>query len=197
MSLKQVPFTEMLIAANRFNRADFSSWAFYSGMEFKAVNKWWGDRGPRDFPHEGLDFCLYMDRSETVRRLDASTRIPVMHDGVVKALFKDYLGKAIIIEHGNDPINGHAFLSAYAHTLPVESILPGVEVKQGEVIATIADTSHSKAKLLPHLHYSIARLIRGMDYENMVWNDMRDPSKMVLLDPRPMMDRPLRETTPE
>lgn len=197
MRLHQAPFTRMLIAANRLNAADFSSWAFYPGMRFNAGDKWWGDFGRRDFPHEGLDFCLFLDPSGRVRRLDANTRIPAMHDGVVRALFADYLGHCVIIEHGNAPDERQPYLSAYAHTQPLNNIQPGARVKRGDIIATIAHIPpHSKANIFPHLHYSIARPAPEMVYEGMVWNDMRNPDKMVLMNPEPMMDWPLREINP-
>jgi murein DD-endopeptidase MepM/ murein hydrolase activator NlpD len=187
----------MLIAANRLNAADFCSWAFYPGMRYKALDKWWGDLGRRDFPHEGLDFCLFLDPSGRLRHLGANTWIPAMHDGVVRALFTDYLGQAVIIEHGNAPDKRQPYLSAYAHTQPLKEIRPGTRVKRGNIIATIADTRHSKANILPHLHYSIARATSEMVYKGMVWNDMRDPAKMVLINPERIVDWPIREIDPD
>jgi murein DD-endopeptidase MepM/ murein hydrolase activator NlpD len=183
----------MLIAANCLNAADFCTWAFYPGMRYMALDKWWGDFGRRDFPHEGLDFCLFLDPSARLRHLGANTRIPAMHDGVVRALFTDYLGQVVIIEHGNAPDERQTYLSAYAHTQPLNKVHPGTRVKRGDIIATIADTRHSKANILPHLHYSIARATPEMVYKGMVWNDMRDPAKMVLLNPERIVDWPLRE----
>ncbi len=51
------------------------------------------------FPMKVSIYACTIDRSREIRRLDEKTRIPVMHDGVVKAMFKDYLGKTVIIEH--------------------------------------------------------------------------------------------------
>jgi murein DD-endopeptidase MepM/ murein hydrolase activator NlpD len=59
-----------------------------------------------------------------VRRLNANTRIPAMHDGVVRTLFTDYLGHTVIIEHGNVPGEKHTYLSVYAHTQPLDSAHP-------------------------------------------------------------------------
>jgi hypothetical protein len=87
-------FAEMLVDANRIEAATFKCWVFRPGMQFNSPHKWWGDRGPRDFPHEGVDFCLYEDRSGQMHRLDEKTRIPVMAGGVVRAVFRDYLGQA-------------------------------------------------------------------------------------------------------
>lgn len=185
-------FTEMLIAENALNRYGFESWMFCNGMLFNSPDKWWGDLGLRDFPHEGIDFCLYRDHSRTLRQLDATTRIPVMHGGVVKAMFKDYLGQAIIIEHEPPPGQGRRFISMYAHTRPRNEIAVGKVVKEGDVIASIADTRHSKAKILPHLHFSLGHPTEAFSHEGMVWNVVRDSAMMTLLDPLPVIDYPYR-----
>lgn len=73
----------MLIEVNGLDPDNFESWVFCPGMLFGSPDKWWGDLGRRDFPHEGIDFCLYADRSRQIQRLGEQTRIPVMHTGVV------------------------------------------------------------------------------------------------------------------
>jgi len=80
-----------------------------------------------------------------------------MQNGVIKAIFKDYLGQAIIIEHERIERNIGRFISFYAHTKLHASIEVGMMVKEGDIIATIADTSHSKAHIIPHLHFSLGR----------------------------------------
>jgi murein DD-endopeptidase MepM/ murein hydrolase activator NlpD len=186
-------FTETLIQANGLDPDRFRAWVFCRGMGFNSPHKWWGDHGRRDFPHEGIDFCLYQDAEGQIRRLPAGTRIPVMHDGVVRALFTDYLGRAVILEH--EPGAGEAgpLLSVYAHTRPLAGIAPGVTVAAGEVIATIADTGHAKANILAHLHYSIGRPAPDLVYQPFVWNIMRDPDRVTLLDPLAVVDWPCRE----
>ena len=187
-SLRKTRFTRMMIQVNNLNPANFESWAFCQGMLFGSPDKWWGDHGLRDFPHEGIDFCLYSDRSGQIRRLNEQTRIPVMHDGVVQAMFTDYLGQAIVIEHeyGHHP-NGK-FLSVYAHTNPQDGIRPGVTVNEGDIIATIADTKHSKAKILPHLHFSLGLPSPALRYDPFVWDIMRDADRITLLNPFDAID---------
>ena len=191
VNLNKTGFTDMLMAANDLDPLDFQSWAVCPGMLFQSPRKWWGDRGRRDFPHEGIDLCLYANRSGRILRLDHTTRIPAMHAGVVRAIFTDYLGKAVIIEH-ESAVNGSGKLvSAYAHTIPREGLRPGAVVAAGDVIATIADTSGSKAKIAPHLHYTIGTPSPDLAYENFVWNHMRNPDMIALLDPLKFIDRPL------
>jgi hypothetical protein len=51
------------------------------------------------------------------------------------------------------------------------------------VIATIADTRRSKARILPHLHLPLSRPSPDLIYENFVWDIMRDPERVTLMDP--------------
>ncbi len=193
MQLPKAPFTELLIEANHIDPDNFRNWIFRKEMLFGDRGKWWGDFGQRDFPHEGIDLCLYADRSGRICHLDDQTRIPVMHDGVVRAVFKDYLGQAVIFEHSSEQDRHARFLSAYAHTAPLKGIHPGAAVKSGDIIATIADTSTSKAKILPHLHLSFGMPTPKLVYEGFVWNVMRDPDLLTLCDPLKIIDWPHKE----
>jgi murein DD-endopeptidase MepM/ murein hydrolase activator NlpD len=85
-----------------------------------------------------------------------------------------------------------SYLSIYAHTRPREGLRRGHAVRAGDIIATIADTRHSKAKILPHLHLSIGRPSPDLVYENFVWNIMRDPGRVTLLNPMDAIDGPWR-----
>ena len=183
-------FTAKLIEANGYDPDDFKCWVFCPGMRFNSPDKWWGDYGRRDFPHEGLDFCLYRDAADNVRRLDERTRIPVMHDGRVRALFNDYLGKAVVIEHESTSALPGKAISVYAHTKPRDGILPGVKVREGDIIASIAATTHAKTNILPHLHLSFGRPSMDITYEPFVWNQMRDPRQVTLINPQGLVDWP-------
>jgi len=188
--LKKSRFTEMLIKENPLDQSGFERWIFCHGMLFNSPDKWWGDHGLRDYPHEGIDLCLYKDQVNSIRRINEKTRIPVMQDGVVKAMFKDYLGKSLIIEHvhsGNDTIR---FISFYAHTNPRPEIKDGVVVKEGDVIATLADTSNSKSNIIPHLHFSLGLPSKSFSYDGFVWNTIRKPEMITLLDPLSIIDWP-------
>jgi Peptidase family M23 len=193
MSLKKSRFTELLIEKNALDQSGFESWIFCQGMLFNSPHKWWGDHGLRDFPHEGIDLCLYRDRSRKICRLDQKTRIPVMRDGVIKAIFKDYLGQAIFIEHETFDSNTARFNSFYAHTKPQAGIEAGMIVKEGDIIATLADTSHSKANIIPHLHFSLGYPSKSFSYDSFVWNLIRAPEQIILLDPLSVIDWPFQE----
>jgi murein DD-endopeptidase MepM/ murein hydrolase activator NlpD len=190
MSFRKSRFTEMLIKENALDQSGFEGWIFCQGMLFNSPDKWWGDHGRRDYPHEGIDLCLYKDRSRRVRRIDKNIRIPVMHDGVVKAMFKDYLGKAVIIEHKSCDSDTGRFMSVYAHTNPCAEIEVGMILKRGDIIASLGDTSHSKSHIIPHLHFSLGRPAKYFSYDGFVWNTMRTPEMIILLDPLPVIDWP-------
>ena len=183
MALHHPNYTHMIIEANQPALVNFDLWIFHPGMLFQSLDKWWGDFGRREFPHEGIDFCLYKNRIGQMHRLSSETQIPVIFGGVVRAMFKDYLGQAIIVEHETDNIANGKYLTVYAHTKPRKGVQPGLQVKKGDIIATIADTRHSKANILPHLHFSLAIPNPDLGYQDFVWNIMRDPARITLLDP--------------
>ena len=189
-SLKKSRFTKMLIKKNALDQSGFECWVFCQGMLFNSPDKWWGDHGRRDFPHEGIDLCLYQDRSRRIGRIDEKTRIPVMHHGVVKAMFKDYIGKTVIIEHENYGSDTGVFIALYAHTNPLSDIDVGVIVKEGDIIATLGDTGNSKSHIIPHLHLSLGLPSKSFSYEGFVWNTIRTPEKIILLDPLAVIDSP-------
>ena len=185
-------FTKMLIEKNELDQREFESWIFCQGMLFKSVDKWWGDHGRRDFPHEGIDLCMYIDHSGRIHRLDEKTLIPAMHDGVVKVMFKDYLGTTVVIEHENSVNDSGVFISLYAHTNPRSEIAVGVIVKEGDIIATFGDTRHSKSHIIPHLHFSLGKPSESFSYEGFVWNTIRKPEMITLLDPLSLIDWPYK-----
>ncbi len=114
-----------------------------------------------------------------------------MHDGRVRALFTDYLGQGVVIEHDRSSANPDMAISIYAHVKPLDGVLPGVNVKEGDIIARIADTGRSRTNILPHLHFSIGRSSADMGYEPFVWNHMRYPGLVTLNNPQDHLDWPV------
>lgn len=177
-------FAEMLSNANHQLRQNgFKRWLFYPGMAFGTTQKWWGDFGKRDFPHEGVDFCLYEGKEGQIFHFSAGSAVPVVTSGTIRAVFKDYLGHAIVVDHGPWPGSDQRLLSIYAHTLPERDIREDVSVETGRVIATTADTRNAKAKILSHLHFTLGLASPDLSYENFYWNLIRDPANITLLNP--------------
>lgn len=187
-------FAEIVLGANDSLRQNgFKQWLFYPGMAFNTKIKWWGDFGTRDFPHEGVDFCLYEGSDGRVFHFKANSVIPVIEDGAVRAVFKNYLGHAIIVEHGQWPGSEKPLLSIYAHTIPLPMVEPGLPVDKGSVIATTTDTRNAKAKILSHLHFSLGLASPDLFYENFYWNLIREPVNVELLDPLEVVQVPYHQ----
>lgn len=176
-------FSDLLCDLNKPSLDDFRCWVFQPGMLFKSPRKWWGNLGQRDFLHEGVDFCLYQNLSGKTLQISHQTRIPVIRDGVIRRIFSDFLGQAVVVEHDATDSEENKMISIYAHTMPAKRVHVGLSVKQGDVIATLADTRRSKTPILTHLHYTLCRSSADIDYGRFVWNDMRDPDLVVLLNP--------------
>ena len=113
-----------------------------------------------------------------------------MQDGMVKTIYKDYLSKAVIIEHEHSGYSTGRLLSFYAHTDARPEIEDGVIVKEGDIIATLADTNNSKSNIIPHLHFSLGLPSKVFSYDGFVWNTIRQPEMMTLLDPLAVIDWP-------
>jgi murein DD-endopeptidase MepM/ murein hydrolase activator NlpD len=190
--LKKGRFTEMLIEENALGKSGFEHWIFCQGMLFNSLDKWWGDHGRRMHPHEGIDLCLYRDRSGKTRRIEKNARIPVMDDGLIKIIINDFLGKTIVMEHETTHGSIERFISFYAHTEPHSSIEVGAFVKEGDIIATLGDTSHSTSNIIPHLHFSVGIPSQTFSYDEFIWNTIRIPEKISLLDPLAVIDWPYK-----
>jgi murein DD-endopeptidase MepM/ murein hydrolase activator NlpD len=197
--LSRTSFTRLFIEANNLDRNQLAAWVFHPGMLFGSPDKWWGDFGRRDFPHEGIDLCRYDDARKDTIALTNKSRIPVLYSGVVRAMFTDYLGQAVVVEH--TPAHGpyEKMITVYAHTHPRGDIYIGKDVNAGDVIATVADTRRSKANIRPHLHLSIGIPAPDFAYDAFVWNIMRDPGLVTLLDPLSVIERPyhVRDANPQ
>jgi len=174
-------FNDLIIRKNALSRKGFSRWAFYRGMLFASTEKWWGDFGRRNSPHEGVDLCYYMDRQKNVRLLSKNTKIPVMLDGTVIQLIDDYLGKSIVMEHGAVKSQHAKFITIYGHTNPEGNIHIGKCAAAGDFIATLADTRMSPSGLPCHLHISAGWMPDHVSFDSMNWKNI--PETVSLIDP--------------
>jgi hypothetical protein len=182
-------FTEFMLSENGLDRQGFLAWAFLPGMLFKAADKWWGDRGKRTHPHEGLDFCLFNDRWGRLFRLGEGARIPAMYGGTVVAIIDDLLGTSIVLEH-RLPERGGLLLTIYGHTVVGEVLRLKSAVRAGEIIGTLADSRKSKVHIHPHLHVSLARPSEGATCDGLTWRDLSDPGLFTMIDPLDVIDGP-------
>jgi hypothetical protein len=176
-------FTEWLIRENGLDERGLKEWIFCSGMLFHAVAKWWGDKGLRSRPHEGLDLFLYRDRKGRIARLDEKTRIPVMFDGVVVSVINDFLGKSVIVEHLLPDRDPGRVCTIYGHTHPHNDLHVGWGVQQGDIIATLADPGQSGFNMMPHLHISLGWIAKPVSYDRLNWDTIGASGMLTLLNP--------------
>ena len=182
-SLSKTRFTEYLIHENALDENGFREWIFYPGMLFNAVEKWWGDHGKRDNPHEGLDLCLYRDQRGNKRQLDEKTKIPATYDGTVVGIVNDFLGKSVIIEHDLTDSDHNRFCTIYGHINPGKRLQNGQMVKEGDIIATLADLRNLKVTIFPHLHISLGWASKLISYDKLDWKTIGAPNTLTLMDP--------------
>ena len=187
-SLKNTRFTEFLIRKNALDKGGFKGWVFCPGMLFNSTDKWWGDQGKRDKPHEGLDLCLYKDREDTILRLGEKAKVPAIYDGIVVRIVEDFLGKSVVIEHLLSDFDNNRLCTIYGHTIPEDDLHVGKIVKKGDVVVTLADSSRSKTNIFPHLHISLGWTSKGISYDRMDWESIGAPNTLTLLDPLQVID---------
>jgi murein DD-endopeptidase MepM/ murein hydrolase activator NlpD len=182
-------FSELLIRSNALAELGFHEWAFYPGMLFRSRDRWWGNGGMRDRPHEGVDLCFYNDREGRIHHLpDAPLIIPVLFDGTVVSVVEDYIGTSLFVLHDIYDTNGNQFCTIYAHTDPSEGMRSGVVVKEGTTIATMADAGKKKAKMPSHLHLSIAWIAPAYPHERLDWKSLAEDDTVLLVNPLPIID---------
>jgi len=191
-SLSKTRFAEHLIHENALDVNGFKEWIFYPGMLFNAVEKWWGNHGKRNKPHEGLDLCLYRDRRGNKRQLDEKTRVPAIYDGTVVGIVNDFLGKSVIIEHDLTDSDHNRFCTIYGHIYPRKRIQNGRMVKEGDIIATLADLHNSKVTIFPHLHISLGWASKLISYDKLDWKTIGASNTFTLMDPLYVIGRPYR-----
>ena len=188
-SLRKTRFTEVFIQKNALDQAGFIGWAFCTGMLFHSTDKWWGDWKNRDNPHEGLDLCLYKDRQDAILRLKDKAKVPAIYDGTVVGIIDDFLGKSIFMEHIFSDSDHNRLCTIYGHTIPKDHLHVGDIVKEGDIIATLADSSRFKINIFPHLHISLGWTSKTISYNRLDWKNIGDPNTLTLLDPLQIIDQ--------
>jgi len=181
-------FTEYLIGHNSLDERGFEKWIFHPGMLFHSTDRWWGDGGSRDHPHQGLDLCLYRDRNGDDHALDRKIKVPLIYDGEVVNIITDYIGKSVFLIHDISDGKGNQLYSIYGHTEPYDGLGKGKTLNEGDVIATIKDTKEKKVDIMPHLHLSLAWVPKCLPYHKLNWKIISDPGICTLLNPLEFID---------
>jgi murein DD-endopeptidase MepM/ murein hydrolase activator NlpD len=174
---------KFMLEHNRPRMDGFKSWVFHPGMLFQAPGKWWGDQGPRDVPHEGLDLYSFEEASGRVANVDQQTQIPSAFAGQVVKIDRDFLGKSIYMSHAIFTAGGRGLISVYGHTVPCESLQAGQKVAAGEIIALISGFPDKKTTLVPHLHLTFAWVPVHVALNQLEWKNLGDDPGITLIDP--------------
>jgi murein DD-endopeptidase MepM/ murein hydrolase activator NlpD len=190
-------YSRQLVECNGLGEAGFARWTFHPGMLFRAQEKWWGDWGRRPTPHEGIDLVLYTDEPGRLLELDESTRIPVMFDGEVVKIEKDYLGQSVYVDHGIDDGHGRRLWTMYGHTRPADHVRPGERVRRGEVIARLTKKKTKTTGPRPHLHLTMTWVSQERALGELRWETLHDPEIAVLFDPLHALGCPYRILDPD
>lgn len=129
-------------------------WLFYPGMLSESTLKWWGDLKKRAAAHEGIDITFYRTRDQQIHHLAAGATVPAWSAGTVINVCEDFLGQSLVVAPVGNLSGPTRMLEVFSHLTPCKGIAPGIPVKQGQVIARLADTRARGSVLLPHLHLS-------------------------------------------
>jgi murein DD-endopeptidase MepM/ murein hydrolase activator NlpD len=183
-------FSDRLVECNGLRKAGFEEWAFYPGMLFGARRKWWGDRGRRLRPHEGIDLCFFAGKAAGHFRLDESSRIPAMFDGEVLGVEEDFLGRSLFLGHDIDDGQGRRLFTIYGHTAPGSRVRTGRRLRQGEILGSLSKTDGNPAGVLPHLHLSMAWVSTACGPDGIDWARLHAPGVAVFLDPLHAIEGP-------
>jgi murein DD-endopeptidase MepM/ murein hydrolase activator NlpD len=131
--------------------------ASYSEIYHHYAYRWQAHNEPSLWPVIGVVRSSFGGRSDpfsgegafhTGIDLDAPSGTPVhaTADGVVeKASWSRTYGKLVIVNHGNGLETYYAHLSRF-------NVLPGQEVRRGEIVAVSGRTGHATG---PHVHYEV------------------------------------------
>lgn len=181
-------FISRLADINHLSALDFERFIFFPGMLFNSMEKWWGRSGLRPASHEGLDLCFFTGKSGAGFRLDETVRVPMVYDGIIAHLMDDFLGKTVVTLHdfGNTE-NGPVF-SLYGHVHPDPYLKIGDRICQGDVFASIADTSGRSRLLPPHLHISLAKARMLPQADQLTWEMLNQADRSVFIDPMKALD---------
>jgi hypothetical protein len=181
-------FHQRLISFSNLSDLGFKEWVFNPDMLFGSGHKWWGDKGKREKPHEGLDLCAYKTKEGNIVYLDENIKIPAILGGSIVNVIKDFLGESAFVRH--DTLKeGKRLFTTYGHIKPIPSINRGKLLEEGEIIGNISALKNGTAAR-PHLHISLAWIDENVQPEKLDWQVMADPSKVILIDPLKVINIP-------
>lgn len=173
-----------MTALGRENGLDVRNWLFEPGMRFGARRQWWGSRRQRQTPHEGVDFRFFEDHAGQRHVLGVDTRVVAMYDGVILALFDDFLGQTILVAH-DVLAAGKRLHTLYGHCRPAAAITNGSRIGEGTSLGTLSASEGKTTS--PHLHLSLAWLTESFAAVVVSWPQLLRSAEVCFIDPLPHM----------
>lgn len=144
-------------AKETIEQFNFLKSATYAGIYHRYAYKWQSRSNPNGWPVQGVIRSSFGGRSDPFSgegafhtgidlQAASGTQVHVTADGVVASSgWSGNYGKLVVVDHGN------GYETYYAH-LSQSLVVPGEEVRQGQVIALSGATGRVTA---PHLHYEV------------------------------------------
>lgn len=175
-------YCERFTRSNRLDAIGFDSWLFYPGMLFGSFESWWGEGKPRPLSHEGVDLCLFQTSDCHHMRIGGGALVPALADGVIMKIGDDYLAHSIYVSHSVENSSRTKIYSFYAHVEPASALAPGDRIREGQIVAAIADVETS-APMPPHLHLSLARIHGQLPSTRFDWSTIHNDADIELHDP--------------
>lgn len=176
-------FGEMLADVNGLQGKGFRRWLFADGMSFLDTGQWWGRRGKRPTPHEGVDFLFYETESGLRKQLPTGALVPALLDGEVVAVHGDFLGQTVWLGHGFGQESDRGLYSVYGHLAPNLRVARGAQVQAGTIIGTVADPTLAGKTIAAHLHLSVVLVRSGIDPCCLDWSTVQNAELAELVDP--------------
>lgn len=161
-------------------------------MLFSSELKWWGEKEKLGHPHNGLDLRFYEAPDGTIKTIDEDTKIPIIYDGRIVKVIKDFLGFTIFASH-EIYMEGSQLFTIYGHVLQSPDISFGKPLREGARIATLAGPSTRNVP--SHLHISVVLIPRALPKEALSWKLLNENKTVRFLDPREIITPPILPLT--
>ena len=176
-------YCKLLTEVNGLHEKGFKHWFFAEGMAFRDTRQWWGGKGKRVVPHEGIDFHLYKTDHGTLEALSSGALVPAILAGDVVCVQNDFLGRTVWLRHGEADLDGFCLYSVYGHMAPSISLVIGEKVSANDIIGVVADSQSASKKVPSHLHLSVVRVVAAIEPLSLNWALLQDSSLVEIIDP--------------
>lgn len=181
MRLAKTSFRERFLIVNNLQE-QFADWVFHPGMLFQSHEKWWCGGGVRARPHEGVDLSCYRDKEGGEHYFEKDTLVPVIYQGEIRKVGKDFIGESLFVAHAFHDIKGRRLHTVYGHVSAGEGMHKGSLLREGDILGTVA-TPGRTSQIPAHLHISVAFISTSLDEEHLNWGVMSDSDMVSLVDP--------------